>query len=85
MVWISVKNCFPGQTSCQRNAESNFNDMLLFGAVVYVGVPTMERLQLKNFSIEISALQKAYDDSELRPELTIKKYLIVQNEDIYHV
>ena len=25
-------------------AESNFNDMLLFGAVVYVGVPTMERL-----------------------------------------
>ena len=44
MVWISVKICFHGQTSCQRNAESNFNDMLLFGAVVYVGVPTMERL-----------------------------------------
>ena len=47
MVWISVKICFPGQTSCQWNAESNFNDMLLFGAVVYVGVPTMERLHTK--------------------------------------
>ena len=45
MVWISVKICFPGQTSCRQNAESNLNDMPLFGAVAYVGVPTMERLQ----------------------------------------
>lgn len=37
------ENLLPCQTSCQRNAESNFNDMLLFGAVVYVGVPTMEQ------------------------------------------
>lgn len=27
-----------------RDAESNFNDMPLFGAVAYVGVPSMERL-----------------------------------------
>ena len=45
MVWISVKICFPGQIRCQWNVESNFNDMPLFGAVAYVGVPTMERLQ----------------------------------------
>lgn len=45
MVWISVKICFPGQTSCRQNAESNLNDMPLFAAVAYVGVPTMERLQ----------------------------------------
>ena len=45
MVWISMKICFPGQTSCRQNAESNLNDMPLFGAVAYVGVPTMERLQ----------------------------------------
>lgn len=47
MVWISVKICFPGQIRCQWNAESNWNDMLLFGAVAYVGVPTMERLPKK--------------------------------------
>ena len=51
----------------------------------YLNEMVQIKLELKNFSIEISALQKAYDDSELRPELTIKKYLIVQNEDIYHV
>lgn len=42
MVWISVKICFPSQIRCQWNAESNVNDMPLFGAVAYVGVPTME-------------------------------------------
>lgn len=47
MVWISVKICFPGQIRCQWNAESNLNDMPLFGAVAYVGVPTMERLPKK--------------------------------------
>ena len=47
MVWISVKICFPGQIRCQWNAESNLNDMPLFGAVAYVGVPTMERLRTK--------------------------------------
>lgn len=46
MVWISVKICFLGQTSCQRNAENNFNDMPLFGAVAYVTVLTMERLRI---------------------------------------
>lgn len=47
MVWISVKICFPGQIRCQWNAENSWNDMLLFGAVAYVGVPTMERLPKK--------------------------------------
>lgn len=47
MVWISVKICFPGQIRCRWNAESNFNDMPLFGAVAYVVVPTMERLLCK--------------------------------------
>ena len=54
MVWIFVKICFPGQTRCQRNAESNFNDMLLFGAVVYVGVPTMERLSIVKENLPVS-------------------------------
>ena len=49
MVWISVKICFLGQTSCHRNAENNFNDMLLFGAAAYVGIPTMERLRWKRY------------------------------------
>lgn len=44
MVWISVKICFLGRTSCQRNA-GNFNDIPLFGAIAYVGVPTMEPLR----------------------------------------
>ena len=47
MVWISVKICFPSQIRCRWNAESNFNDMPLFGAVAYVVVPTMERLLCK--------------------------------------
>ena len=42
-----VKICFPGQIRCRWNAESNFNDMPLFGAVAYVVVPTMERLLCK--------------------------------------
>lgn len=57
-----VKICFHGQTSCQRNAESNFNDILLFGAVVYVGVPTMERLPSKTFTI----VKMAGNSSRLR-------------------
>ena len=42
---ISVKICFFGRTRYLRNAENNSNDMPLFGAVAYVGVPTMERLR----------------------------------------
>lgn len=38
------ENLLPGRTSYQRNAESIFNDMPLFGVATYAGVPTMERL-----------------------------------------
>lgn len=53
MVWISVKICFHGQTKYQWNAENNFNDMPLFGAVAYVDVPTMDRLLINSVNRKI--------------------------------
>ena len=84
MVWISVKICFSGQTSYQRNVESTFNDMPLFGAVAYVGVRTMERLRIKFFLPPVKIVQHKREPQSDSPS-AVRKHTPFSTHVLYNI